>query len=801
MLAATRAIADKTYDGARQYLEQGDLQRALQEIEAARALYIEANEPDSALRTDLGRINVLDDLGRHEDSAQIGEAMVREVRRRQSIAPTETQDLLAWLEAAASENHGASLGWLGRHRAAAESLAIAEAAYDRIGSTEDRARVRANLGIEHLEMGDHARALGYLDDAHAQLVRVGADQLAARTQTYRSAALSLAGRYSLALDALADADHAPSGDRAEIGSVDELRGRARRAEVLATLGLWNDASHSARELSQEFRRLGLERDRAQMELVQAVAYRSAGRREDASIAARASVDLFTEINLPLRAARATLTLATCIEPSDAHWSLMQAVECFDRAEERWGVAAGAVQLAEIASSREDQLHWLDRATAAGAAAYPELHWRERWLRGLLTEQDGQSNDALVLLEQAVDTLRGLRRNVVADQLRLPFMTGRRDPVEALVELQLRLGRTVDALRTTANERAWSLLQHRAEQSGAERREPAAGTLTYQSIGDRLVVFVPHESAQVEAIELPLKVSDVRTLADRLDAQWRRLADPRMRVHLAQLRSATDRILQELYVGLIAPIEWVLDSGPLVIVPTGELASLPFHAFHDGTQYLIERQQISISASPFTSSQRSTYMPPTTTLVVGVADALAPQIRREVEAIAELTSADVLVENAATIDAVRRQAPQHDVVHFACHSQFDSDNPDLSAFKVADGWVRAADLASWALQGQIIVMASCSSGVQSDVAVDEFDGLPRALLAAGSDAVVVNLWPVDDEASVSLMSHFHLALRTHPPAKALRSAQLAALDLFPHPYLWAPAVTYTAHAPRPDHRRI
>ncbi len=801
MSATTKARADQAYDGARQYLEQGDLQRALAEIEAARALYIEANELDSALRTDLGRINVLDDLGRHEDSAKVGEEMVNEVRQRQSTAPAESQDLLAWLEAAASENHGASLGWLGRHGAAAESLAKAEAAYDRIGSAEDRARVRANLGIEHLEMGDHDRALAYLDDALAELVATGADHLVTRAQTYRSAALSLAGQYSLALDALADADESTAGGRAEIETVDELRGRARRAEVLATLGLWNDASRSARRLSQEFERLGLQRDRAQMELVQAVAFRSAGRRDVASIAARTSVDLFEQINLPLRAARATLTLATCIEQSDAHLLLLRALDCFESAEEKWGVAAAAIQLAEISSSSEDQLHWLDRAVDAGVEAYPELEWRASWLRGLLAEQDGRCDDALSLLEKAVETLRGLRRNVVVDQLRLPFMAGRRDPVEALVELQLRSGRTVEALHTTADERAWSLLQHRAEQSGTTRRETAAGALTYQSIGDRLFVFVPHDDGQVKAVELPLRISDVRTLADRLDAQWRRLADPRMRVHLDQLRSATDRILQDLYVGLIAPVEWVLNNGPLVIVPTGDLASLPFHAFHDGTQYLIERQQISISASPFIDSKRSTYAPPRTTLVVGVADALAPHIRHEVESIAELTSAEMLVESVATIEAVRRQAPEHDVVHFACHSQFDPENPDLSAFKLADGWVRAAELASWSLDGQTIVMASCSSGVQSDVAVDEFDGLPRALLAAGSDAVVVNLWPVDDEASVSLMSHFHLALRTHPAAQALRSAQLAALDLFPHPYLWAPAVTYTAHASHPDHRRI
>lgn len=800
MSVAAKDRADEFYDGARQCLERGDLQRALQGIESARSLYLEANEPDSALRTDLGRINVLDDLGRHEESARVGEDLLNEVCRRQATAPVESQPLLSWLEAAASENHGASLGWLGRHGAAATSLALAEAAYDRIGSSEDRARVRANLGIEFLEMGDCGRALAYLDEALIELVDAGADHLVTRAQTYRAAALSLAGHYGRALDALAEADQASQGGRVGDELVDELRGRAGHAEVLATLGLWSDASKSATTLALEFERLGMRRDRAQMELVRAIAFRSAGNREDAALAAQVSVELFTDLKLPLRAARAKLTLARCIDRTAARQLLLGVVDCFDGADERWGVAAGAMQLAEVASTPLDQLHWLDRAAEAGADAYPELRWRANWFRGMLADHDGRSDDALTQLEAAVETLRGLRRSVVVDQLRLPFMAGRRDPVEALVELQLRLGRTDEALQTTSDERSWSLRQHRQQGSEPSRCEPSAGTLTYQSIGDRLFVFVPRHGQAVEAIELPVGVSDVRVLADRLDAQWRRLADPRMRVHLDQLRSATDRVLQELYVGLIAPVERFLGDGPLVIVPTGDLASLPFHAFHDGIQYLIERQQVSMSASPFVAPERSTYIAPERTLIIGVSDALAPQIRHEVQSIAELTSAEVLVQDAATVEAVKRQVPKHDVIHFACHSRFDPENPDLSAVNLADGWVRAVELASWPFDGQTVVMASCSSGVQGDVAVDEFDGLPRALLAAGSNAVVVNLWPVDDEASVSLMCHFHLALRTLPPAQALRSAQLAALDLFPHPYLWAPAVTYTAHAPHLDHQR-
>jgi len=799
-ITATRDQADQRYHDARSYLEQGDLGRALTEIESARALYVAADEPDSALRTDLGRINVLDDLGRHHESAAIGRTMLDEVRRRRLEAPAESHDLLAWLEAAASENYGASLGWLGLHRAAAESLAHAEQVYGQVGSFEDGARVLANLGIEYLEMGDHALALDHLDRALSELRRVGAGHLVARAQNYRAAALALAGQYGLALDALADADKLTTNERPESGSVDELRSRAGRAEVFATLGLWNDASKSADELSREFGRLGLVRDRAQIEIVRSVALRASGNRDAATTAARLSVGLFTDLGLLVRAARATLTLATCVEPDEARTCLRSVLRTFSDAGENWGVAASAIQLAELTNEPDDQRHWISLASDAGVENYPELRWRTSWMLGLSAEDEGRFDQAHAHLVDAVETIRGLRRNVVDDHLRLPFMRGRRDPVEALVGLQLRLGQTADALETTANERSWSLVDHRSGSGMKDARSLARGTLTYQSIGDRLFVFAVDEHEQATVTELSIRIDEVRDLADRLDAQWRRLADPRMRVHLERLRSATDLVLKELYLGLVAPVEGIIDGGPLTIVPTGALASLPFHAFHDGSQYLIQRQQISLSASPFESTQHMKPKQPRRTLVIGVSDKLAPRIRDEVASIGELTDAVMLVGSDATLDVVRSQASRHDVIHFACHSEFDPENPDLSAFRLADGWVRAAELAAWSLRGSTVVMASCSSGRQGDVNVDEFTGLPRSLLSAGTDAVIVNLWPVDDETSVGIMSHFHLAMKTTSPAEALRSAQLAALDLFPHPYLWAPAVTYTAMSSKHHNRR-
>src|SRR5215475_1764023 len=61
---------------ARIHAERGELDQALTLIEQARSGWWQAGQPVPALRTDLGRMQVLDDLGRHDEAARVGEALI-----------------------------------------------------------------------------------------------------------------------------------------------------------------------------------------------------------------------------------------------------------------------------------------------------------------------------------------------------------------------------------------------------------------------------------------------------------------------------------------------------------------------------------------------------------------------------------------------------------------------------------------------------------------------------------------------------------------------------------------------------
>ena len=129
-----------------------------------------------------------------------------------------------------------------------------------------------------------------------------------------------------------------------------------------------------------------------------------------------------------------------------------------------------------------------------------------------------------------------------------------------------------------------------------------------------------------------------------------------------------------------------------------------------------------------------------------------------------------------------------IVHLACHGLFRADNPMFSSLKLHDGWLSAADVMRLDLAGARVTLSACESGRNEVFEGDEPIGLMRAFPGVGASSLVVSLWLVQDEATASLMEEYYGRLRDGAgPAEALRGAQLASKEAYPHPYYWAPFV--------------
>jgi CHAT domain-containing protein len=179
------------------------------------------------------------------------------------------------------------------------------------------------------------------------------------------------------------------------------------------------------------------------------------------------------------------------------------------------------------------------------------------------------------------------------------------------------------------------------------------------------------------------------------------------------------------------------------------------------------------------------------VLLGVPDPQAPRVRDEVASLVSLFPEVVaLLDDQATLAALREQAPTADVLHLACHGQFRPDSPLFSSLRLADGWLTVRDAYNLDLPNGLVTLSACETGMNAIAPGDELIGLARGFLSAGAPSLLVSLWTVDDESTAMLMTSFYTRLRAGDgPAAALRQAQRQTLESYPHPFFWSPFVLF------------
>jgi CHAT domain-containing protein len=139
-----------------------------------------------------------------------------------------------------------------------------------------------------------------------------------------------------------------------------------------------------------------------------------------------------------------------------------------------------------------------------------------------------------------------------------------------------------------------------------------------------------------------------------------------------------------------------------------------------------------------------------------------------------------------------------VVHLATHGYFNKLNPLLSRLELEpgggdDGRLEVHEVLGLRVPADLITLSACEtalgSGYFSEVpAGDDFVGLTRAFLFAGSASVLASLWEVNDRSTLEFMEVFYSQLQERGRAAALATAQrqmLHAGGRYAHPYFWVP----------------
>lgn len=342
-------------------------------------------------------------------------------------------------------------------------------------------------------------------------------------------------------------------------------------------------------------------------------------------------------------------------------------------------------------------------------------------------------------------------------------------------------------------------------------------IEYYIVNGQVKVFTLAE----ETVRLVNDITTVETVS-RLLRQLRfcfdkfTLSESYVQTHQTTIQAFTDWCLKQLYAALIAPVAPLLEGKKILFVPHGLLHYVPFHALHDGRQYLIEQHEISYcpSASVFKlCAEKATRLrkakgerrieqdafapcanppsavrhPPSKLLIVGVPDEATPFIADEVEAVRALwPDAQVRLGAEATLERLKRDATGARRLHLASHAVFRRDNPLFSALKLADAWLSFYDIFNLDLRAELVTLSGCETGLNGLYPGDELFGLVRGFLYAGAPSLIVSSWIVKDRSTAEFMRLLYQGLsQGRSKRAALRQAQLGLKQTYPHPYYWAP----------------
>lgn len=238
---------------------------------------------------------------------------------------------------------------------------------------------------------------------------------------------------------------------------------------------------------------------------------------------------------------------------------------------------------------------------------------------------------------------------------------------------------------------------------------------------------------------------------------------------------------------------------LIIIPTGPLASIPWHALRTKDAWFWQTHLFSIVPS-LSLLWAATYLARpmgrdvSNILLIGNPKDNLPASVVECKAIAETVSEDgqtttrLLLGAQATLKTIQTHIAACDVLHVAAHALFNEDNPAQSYIVLADAHLTAQELAAMNLENKAVVLSCCESGMGKEDGSDDVFALAHACLIGGARYVVASLWPVEDEATSIIMRRFyHYIVAGYSPHLSLNLAikELVAHSKFDLPYFWAP----------------
>ncbi|HJQ40366.1 MAG TPA: CHAT domain-containing protein [Thermoanaerobaculia bacterium] len=410
---------------------------------------------------------------------------------------------------------------------------------------------------------------------------------------------------------------------------------------------------------------------------------------------------------------------------------------------------------------------------------PTLLERARVLRSL-----GRGDEAIADLQSAIVISESQRGSVQWKDMKSDALGGIDEIYTSLAELLLERGKFREAFMTADRAAAHAFYGAAAAKSVLpldalqQRLGPNDVVLEYLVLPRKTIVFAA-ALGRFETRETAIASTEVARRVSALDQALR----DRLPIETVQRASS------ELHEILIAPVHDLLRAGTSIIfVSDPLLASVPFAALFDAKsgRWLIEEHALHLVPSALVHDVARTE---TSSAVVAIRPATKdvdlPRTVREIETVTRLyPQATVMEGKAATLDSVLDAIRDADIVHYAGHTNSDTEAGLLLR---AGTIVYGADVARITLRGSpLVVLAGCRTLRGGARREDLATSLARAFLLAGARAVVGTAWDVEDGPAAELFTRFlESNAQTGDAVAALSGAQRSMLQhRGRHPSDWA-----------------
>ncbi len=391
-------------------------------------------------------------------------------------------------------------------------------------------------------------------------------------------------------------------------------------------------------------------------------------------------------------------------------------------------------------------------------------WKTELALASVYRARGETSVAIARARGAVDAVEEIRDLQGNDS---EVMFHRRGPAFLLTELLARSGETLAALQSS------DLLRVRRP-------------------GDEILALTELQELAEEARDSHTIQVLVNT-GDHLLNWWTDQGKWKLRVS-SHDRGELDSKIERLFSSRGSDIEaarWIADkifvkdysqSKRLMLIPLDELRKIPWGVLPVNSRTLIDCASWSMLPNLDAARRELSALPQEDW--ISIVDPDAPGrvrlsgAREEGQHVSRIIPGSVVLSGAsATISALKSNLPGKQMLHIACHGDFDPRDPTASLLHFApesdhpSGKVFADELAAWDLTAvRLLLLSGCETALAGGLGADDLAGFPGAAFKAGCQGVLGSLWPVEDELTQQMTRQIidSASARMHP-AEALREA--------------------------------